>query len=96
MLDAKAKGVAVLANNANVTAEPTITVNSTALTANIAFTGDKLFYTLDGSDPRVSGTAIQINANATGINVNGVTGPVRAVAYNANAASAWREASADI
>jgi hypothetical protein len=93
VLDAKAKGVCVLANNANCTAAPTIAVNSTAKTAAINFAGDACFYTLDGSDPRVSGTAVKINANAAGVNVNGVTGPVRAVAYNANAASAWREAT---
>lgn len=91
VLDAKAKGVAVLANNANVTGTLTIAVNSTAKTAAISGTFDKLFYTLDGSDPRVSGTAVAANANVTGINVNGVTGPIRAVAYNANMAVAWRE-----
>lgn len=92
VLDAKAKGVCVLANNAVVTAAPTIAVNSTAETAAISCAAfDKLFYTLDGSDPRVSGTARSCTANVTGINVNGVTGPIRAVAYNANKASAWRE-----
>lgn len=92
VLDAKAGGVCVLVNNASATAAPTISVNATAKTAAINFTGDKLFYTLDGSDPRNSGTAVEVNANATGINVNGVTGPIRAVAYNANKASAWRAA----
>lgn len=92
VLDAKAGGVCVLANNSVVTAAPTIAVNSTAETAAISCAAfDKLFYTIDGSDPRCSGTAKSCNANVTGINVNGATGPVRAVAYNANKASAWRE-----
>ena len=92
VLDAKAGSVCVLANNSAIAAAPTITVNSTAKTAAITGTFDKLFYTLDGSDPRCSGTAVETNANATGINVNGVTGPIRAIAYDANKAVAWREA----
>jgi len=96
VLDAKAAGVCVLANNANVTAAPTITVDAGNNAAAVAFTGDTAYYTLDGSDPRVSGTAVQINANATGINIAGKTGPVRAVVYNANKAVAWRGASEPI
>ena len=93
VLDAKAGGVCVLANNANVTAAPTVTVDAANDKASVAFTGDAAYYTLDGSDPRCSGTATKITANATNININGKTGPVRAIAYNANKAVAWRAAA---
>ena len=92
VLDAKSKGVCILANNSVLTAAPSITVNSTAKTANINGTGfDKLFYTIDGSDPRVSGTASMCTANVASLDINGATGPIRAVAYKANNVSEWRE-----
>ena len=90
VLDAKAGGVCVLANNANVAAAPALTYNGTSKVAGVAFTGDKAWYTLDGSDPRCSGTAVEINANAAAINANGAVGPLRAVVYDGNKAVAYR------
>jgi hypothetical protein len=66
-----------------------------AKTAAINFVGDKAFYTLDGSDPRCSDTAVAINANATGINVNGKS-IVRAVAFDGNKAVSWRGSEATV
>jgi hypothetical protein len=93
VLDAKAGGVCVLANNANVAAAPTLSYNGTSKVAGVAFTGSKAWYTLDGSDPRCSGTAVEINANAASINANGAVGPLRAVVYDGNKAVAYRSNS---
>ena len=93
VLDAKAGGVCILANNANVAAAPTLAYNGTSKVAGVSFTGDKAWYTLDGSDPRCSGTAVEINANAASINANGATGPLRAVVYDGNKAVAYRSNS---
>jgi len=88
VLDAMADAVAVVTSNASIIA-PNVTVafNATANTGSIAGTGyDKIFYTLDGTDPRSSGTAIETNAN---VSINATTGAgvttIRAIAYNANA-----------
>lgn len=95
VLDAKANGVCVLAMSNAVAAAPTITSNTTAETVSIAGTFDKAYYTLDGSDPRSSGTAVEINAN-TNVNVNGVTvSKVRVVAVDGNKAVSHRSAEAD-
>ena len=90
VLDAKAGGVCVLANNSSVAAAPTLAFNATSKVAGVSFTGDKAWYTLDGSDPRCSGTAVEINANAAAINATGAVGPLRAVVYDGNKAVAYR------
>lgn len=88
VLDAVADAVCVVTANANIVA-PNLSVafNSTANTGTIGGTGfDKIFYTLDGTDPRSSGTAIETNANVA---INATTGAntttIRAIAYTENA-----------
>ena len=88
VLDAVADAVAVVTSNASIIA-PNVSVafNSTANTGTIGGTGfDKIFYTLDGTDPRSSGTAIEANAN---VSINATTGAtvttIRAISYTANA-----------
>jgi len=93
VLDAKADGVCVLANNSAIAAAPTLAYNGTSKVAGVSFTGDKAWYTLDGSDPRCSGTAVEINANAASINANGASGPLRAVVYDGNKAVSYRDNS---
>ena len=88
VLDAVADAVCVVTSNASILApNVTIAFNATANTGTIGATGfDKIFYTLDGSDPRSSGTAIETNAN---VSINATVGAtateIRAVAYKANA-----------
>ena len=87
VLDAVADAVCVVTSNASIIAPNcTIAFNTTANTGTINATGmDKIFYTLDGSDPRSSGTAIESNAN---VSINATAGAaatcIRAVAYAAN------------
>ena len=88
VLDAVADAVCVVTSNASIIApNAAVTFNATANTGTIGGTGyDKIFYTLDGTDPRSSGTAIETNAN---VNINATVGAgvttIRAIAYNANA-----------
>ena len=88
VLDAVADAVAVVTSNASIIA-PNVTVafNATANTGTIGGTGfDKIFYTIDGTDPRSSGTAVEANAN---VSINATVGAtvttIRAVAYTENA-----------
>ena len=88
VLDAVADAVCVVTSNASIIApNVTIAFNATANTGTIGGTGfDKIFYTIDGTDPRSSGTAIETNAN---VSINATTGAtvttIRAISYNANA-----------
>jgi hypothetical protein len=88
VLDAVADAVCVVTSNASIIApNVTIAFNATANTGSIAGTGyDKILYTLDGTVPRASGTAIETNAN---VSINATTGAtvttIRAISYNANA-----------
>lgn len=95
VIDSKARAVCALVASNSVCAEPTITIDTNANTFAIAGTFDKLFYTLDGSDPRCSGTAIAANANVSATALNGAT-HIRAVAYDANKAVAYREKEASV
>lgn len=88
VLDAVADAVCVVTANASIIA-PNVTIanDSGNSAATIKGTGyDKIFYTIDGTDPRSSGTAVEANANVT---VNSTVYPtvttIRAIAYNANA-----------
>lgn len=87
VLDAVADAVCVVTSNASIIAPNcTIAWNGTANTATINATGfDKIFYTVDGSDPRSSGTAVESNAN---VSINATVGAnatcIRAIAYAAN------------
>ena len=88
VLDAVADAVAVVTSNASIIA-PNVTVafNATANTGTIAGTGyDKIFYTIDGTDPRSSGTAVEANAN---VSINATVGAtvttIRAISYTENA-----------
>lgn len=93
VIDAKAGAICVHALSNAVCAN--LTVDCGAATGNIAGTFDKAWYTLDGSDPRCSGTRVEINANAANINTVGAT-MLRAVAFDANKAVAYSlEATAE-
>ena len=88
VLDAVADAVCVVTANASIIA-PNVTIadDSGNSAATIKGTGyDKIFYTVDGTDPRSSGTAVEANANVT---INSTVYPtvttIRAIAYNANA-----------
>ena len=87
VLDAVADAVCVVTANANIISPNlTIAFNATANTGTIGGSGfDKIFYTLDGSDPRSSGTAIETNAN---VSINATAGAtattIRAISYTAN------------
>ena len=87
VLDAVADAVCVVTSNASIVSPNlSVTFNTTANTGTIGGTGmDKIFYTLDGSDPRSSGTAIETNAN---VNINATAGAtatcIRAISYTAN------------
>ena len=87
VLDAVADAVCVVTSNASIMAPNlTIAFNTTANTGTIGGTGfDKIFYTVDGTDPRSSGTAIEANAN---VSINATAGAaasnIKAVAYTAN------------
>lgn len=91
VLDAKAGAVCAYANAANIAANATIARNSSAGAADaVAITmtaGDAIYYTLDGSDPRCSGTAVKASANVT---LNAASVPsgavVKAVVFDANKA----------
>ena len=87
VLDAVADAVCVVTSNASIIS-PNLSVafNATANTGTIGGTGfDKIFYTIDGSDPRSSGTAIETNAN---VSINATVGAevttIRAISYTAN------------
>ena len=83
VLDAKAKGViAILASNASFCTAPTIAANGNIT----ALGGTVVYYTVDGSDPRNSGT--RAVASATGVvGNNGET--ITAIAYNSSATCAY-------
>lgn len=85
VLDAKAGAVCAYAYANAAAGNVTISGNSTAL--NITFAGDKVFYTLNGTDPRCSADAVEATGNVS-LNAAQLTGAtkVRAVAYDANKA----------
>ena len=79
VLDAKAKGVIAICDSGagRHCAAPTIAANGNIT----ALGGTVVYYTLDGSDPRVSGT--RLTANATGV-VGNNGDVITAIAYNAS------------
>ena len=82
VLDAKAKAVVpICASTVTRTAAPTVANNGA-----INFTGMKVFYTTDGSDPRCSGTAIEASANVAAPAAGTL---VTAIGYNASNTVAW-------
>lgn len=92
VLDAKAGAVCVMANAAVVTAAPTLASNADNATVTPTQTGGfPVFLTIDGSDPRNSGTRYTVNANtALNLGTEYVTGKtVRAIAYNQNGTVAY-------
>lgn len=93
VLDAKAGAVCPYASAGNVAGNATIAVNVNATNPiQIGFSGDEVLYTLDGSDPRCSGTAVHANANVTlnAAQANGAT-MVKAVVYDANKSVCYGE-----
>ena len=81
VLDAKAKGVIAICDSAagRHCAAPTVANNGNIT----ALGGTKVYYTLDGSDPRCSGTALVASAAGV-VGNNGDT--ITAIAYNSSCA----------
>jgi len=79
VLDAKAKGViAILASNASHTTAPTIAANGNCT----ALGGTVVYYTVDGSDPRCSGTRAALSAANTVLGNAGEL--ITAIAFNSS------------
>lgn len=64
VLDAKADAIVVLCTAATLTVKPTITISNNSATVS-AGGATKVLYTVDGSDPRCSGTAAEYSAAVT-------------------------------
>lgn len=86
VIDAKAHAVCAIANAADCAGN--LTVDCGAATGNIAGTFSKAYYTLDGTDPRCSGTRVEINANAANIDTSNAT-MLRAIGYDGSKACKW-------
>lgn len=85
VLDAKAKAVVpICASTITRTAAPTVANNGAITVA----AGVKTFYTVDGSDPRCSGTRIEASANVAAPNAGTL---VTAINYNASNTVAWSD-----
>ena len=83
VLDGKAKGViAILASNASHCTAPTIAANGNMS----ALGGTVVYYTVDGSDPRNSGTRITASASAVIGNAGEL---ITAIAYNSSCTVAY-------
>ena len=83
VLDGKAKAmVAICESTVTLTTAPTVANNGAITYA----AGAKLYYTVDGSDPRCSGTRIEANAYVAAPNAGTL---VTAIAYNASNTVAW-------
>lgn len=91
VLDAKADAVVVICTSAAITNALSVSVTSHVATISFtAATGDKVFYTVDGSDPRNSGTAVAWSSGTITLTA-GQT--IRVKAYDASEAIAWAEAT---
>lgn len=91
VLDAKADAIVVICTNAAVTNALSVTVSSHVATISFtAATGDKVLYTVDGTDPRCSGTATVWSSGTVTLTA-GQT--IRVKAYDASEAIGWKEAT---
>ena len=91
VLDAKADAIVVICTSAALTNTLSVSVSSHVATISFtAATGDKVFYTVDGTDPRCSGTAVAWTSGTVTLTA-GQT--IRVKAYDASEAIAWAEAT---
>lgn len=91
VLDAKADAIVVICTSAALTNALSVSVTSHVATISFtAATGDKVLYTVDGTDPRCSGTATAWSSGTITLTA-GQT--IRVKAYDASEAIAWKEAT---
>lgn len=91
VLDAKADAIVVICTSAALTNALSVSVTSHVATISFtAATGDKVFYTVDGTDPRCSGTAVAWSSGTITLTA-GQT--IRVKAYDASENIAWAEAT---
>lgn len=91
VLDAKADAIVVICTSATLTNALSVSVSSHVATISFtAATGDKVLYTVDGTDPRCSGTATAWSSGTITLTA-GQT--IRVKAYDASEAIAWKEAT---
>ena len=91
VLDAKADAIVVICTSAALTNALSVSVSSHVATISFtAATGDKVLYTVDGTDPRCSGTATAWSSGTITLTA-GQT--IRVKAYDASEAIAWKEAT---
>lgn len=91
VLDAKADAIVVICTSAAIT--NALSVSVAAHVATISFsaaTGDKVLYTVDGSDPRCSGTATEWSSGTITLTAGQF---LRVKAYDASEAIGWAEAT---
>ncbi|MPM15673.1 hypothetical protein SDC9_62044 [bioreactor metagenome] len=86
VLGAKSNGVYVAANSSYVTNNPAITTNAASKTFNLATTtaNAKIYYTIDGTDPRYSDTVVTYTAN---VNYSNFTNGTVVKAYASDTAN---------
>jgi N4-gp56 family major capsid protein len=93
VLDAKADAIVVICTSAAITNALSVSVTSHVATISFtAATGDKVFYTVDGTDPRCSGTATAWSSGTITLTA-GQT--IKVAAYDASEAISWKKASGD-
>ena len=81
----------VICTNAAVTNALSVSVTSHVATISFtAATGDKVLYTVDGTDPRCSGTAVAWSSGTVTLTA-GQT--IRVKAFDASEAIGWKEAT---
>lgn len=88
VLDAKANAIVAICTTATLTNTPSVSIVSHSATVSLDFTpstGDVVYYTLDGSDPRCSGTRLAYSSAVT--TASGQT--IRVAAYDASETIAW-------
>lgn len=91
VLDAKADAIVVICTSAAITNALSVSVSSHVATISFtAATGDKVLYTVDGSDPRCSGTATAWSSGTITLTAGQI---IRVKAYDASEAIAWKEAT---
>ena len=91
VLDAKADAIVVICTSAALTHALSVSVTSHVATISFtAATGDKVLYTVDGTDPRCSGTATAWSSGTITLTA-GQT--IRVKAYDDSEAIAWAEAT---
>lgn len=91
VLDAKADAIVVICTSAALTNALSVSVTSHVATISFtAATGDKVLYTVDGTDPRCSGTAVAWSSGTVTLTA-GQT--IRVKAFDASEAIGWKEAT---